>query len=78
MIKSHLDDLLQKKAATENRKITLRIVAEETELSVNTIQRLKTISSESVHYSTLDKLCRYFQVTINDLIEYTPDASECL
>lgn len=73
MIKSHLNDLLLRKATTEKRKLPLRIVAEETKLSVNTIQRLKKSSSGSVRFSTLDKLCAYFGVSTSELIEHIPD-----
>lgn len=73
MIRSHLNDLLRRKAVADNRKLPLRVVAEETKLSINTIQRLKRGSSGSVRFATLNKLCCYFDVDINGLIEYTPD-----
>ena len=75
MITSHLDALIRKKAAVDNRRLSIRRVAEETKLAINTIQRLKETAPniESIHFSTLEKLCRYFGVGIGELIEYKTD-----
>ena len=75
MITSHLDALIRKKAAADNRRLSIRRVAKETKLAINTIQRLKEITPniESIHFSTLEKLCCYFGVGIGELIEYKTD-----
>jgi len=75
MIKSHLNDLLREKAVAENRRLSLRKVAEETELSVNTIRRLKRGASGRVSFATLDRLCCYLGIGIDKLIEYKPDGA---
>lgn len=74
MITSHFEELRQKKARVENRKLPVRMIATETGLAPGTIQRLKNGSIERVYCKTLDTLCCYFGVSsINELIEYTPD-----
>lgn len=73
MIRSHFQDLRRKKEAKERRDITLRMVAEETGLSYGAVQRVSSGNTERVYISTLDALCRYFQVvSIAELIEYSP------
>lgn len=74
MIKSHFEELRQKKASLEERKLPLRIIASEANLSLGTVQRLKKGTQGRVYFSTLNALCCYFGVqNISDLIEYIPD-----
>ena len=74
MIKSHFDELRQKKAILEERKLPLRIVALEAGLSLGTVQRIKKGAEGRVYFSTLNALCSYFGVqNMSDLIEYVPD-----
>ena len=42
-------------------------------LSKNTLARLAETKTDSVEFTTLDKLCAYFDCTIGDLLEYVPD-----
>ena len=74
VFKSHFDDLRRKKAYEEKRNLPLRAVAEESGLALSTVQRIKAGNMEKVYLSTLDTLCRYFQVkNLSELIEYVPD-----
>lgn len=74
MIKNNFDKLRRSKALVENRDISLRKVAEESGLSVGTIQRVRQGETAKVYVSTIETLCRYFCVTsISELIEYVPE-----
>jgi DNA-binding Xre family transcriptional regulator len=74
MIRSKFDRLRREKAATENRDISLRTVATETGLALGTVLRLNKGQVERVYLTTLDTLCKYFQLQeIGQLIEYIPD-----
>ena len=73
MIVSKFPALKRIKSAKENRDITLREIAEATNLSLGTIHKLSTGNINGVKVETLNALCRYFGVGIGDLIEYKAD-----
>ncbi|MBE7462684.1 MAG: helix-turn-helix transcriptional regulator [Planctomycetes bacterium] len=74
MIRSSFDDLRRHKAYRERRDLPIRTIAKETGLSQGALIRLKNCKFERVYLSTLEKLCRYFEVeSLSDLIEYVPD-----
>lgn len=74
MIRTHFDDLRRAKAYREKRDLSLRTIAAETGLSINTIQRLRKGQTERVGLATLDALCRFFGLTnVGELIEYVPE-----
>ena len=75
MLKSHFDELRRRKACAENRNLPIRTIAQETQLAITTIQRVKTGSLNGTQLSTVEKLCQYFQAdSISDLIEFVPDS----
>lgn len=74
VIYSHFNELRRKKAVAENRDISIRAVARETELALTTLQRVADSKKVGgVRVSTLEALCRYFGVGVGDLIEYKAD-----
>lgn len=71
MIISHFDKLRREKSATENRDLPLRTIAEETGVSVSTIQRFRKEKQDSFYTSVLEAFCKYFAVSsLCDLIEW--------
>jgi DNA-binding Xre family transcriptional regulator len=71
MIESKFQTLRWQKAAQENRDITLREIAEQTQLSLGTIHKMSKGTVKGVRIETLDALCRYFAVSsISELIEF--------
>lgn len=73
MIHSNFEDLRRAKAFREKRDLPLRLIAEETGLSVNAIQRIRNSEIKRIQLTTLEKLCLYFAVSsISELIEYSP------
>lgn len=75
MIKSRLAILLAEKGHREGRKLTYRIVAEESGLSKGVLVRLNAKDISRVDTDTLDTLCRYFGCTVCDILEHTPGAA---
>ena len=72
MIQSNFPRLKREKAARENRDITLREIAEKTELSLGTLQKLNSGSMKGVRIETLEALYNYFGLSsIADLVEFT-------
>lgn len=73
MIQSKFKTLVRKKSFEDNRNLTLRVIAEETGLSVTTVQRFNSDTVDRFDGKTLDKLCKYFCVSsLSDLIEFMP------
>lgn len=75
MIRSRLSILLAEKGVREGRKITYRVLSEETGLSQGVFVRLNDNLTEQdrVQIGSLDILCRYLDCTVCDLLEYTPE-----
>ncbi len=73
MIKSKLKLLIAHREVETGRKITYQNLAEEVGLAMNTVSRLAEGKTDRVDFLTLDKLCRYFQCDIGDLLAYAPE-----
>ncbi len=77
MLVSKFDNLRRKKAFEEGRDLTLRTIAEESDLSLTTINQINGGKVANVHVHTLAKLCAYFQVqSLSELVEYVPDKKD--
>ena len=76
VVKFNLKELVARKSFEENRTISLHEVAKETGIGVATVSRIAN-SRGRFHTSTqqIEKLCRYFGCTPNDLITLLPDPS---
>lgn len=74
MVKFNLKELVAQKSFEENRTISLHEVARDTGIGVATVSRIAN-SRGRFHTSTqqIEKLCRYFGCTPNDLITLLPD-----
>jgi len=71
MIRSRLKRLRVDKEEAEGRKLTYKVISEETGLSEGVLVRLMG-SFDRVDVGTLDKLCHYFSVGVGDVLEYVP------
>jgi putative transcriptional regulator len=67
-VKSYLNRLVALKAARENRKLTLRTVAQETGISRYTIYALAADELKDFPGDVLVKLCEYFECELSDLL----------
>ena len=74
MMRSHFEGLRRLKEFREGRDLSIRTIAEETGLSQGAILRVKNVTMERISLTTLERLCRYFNVkSLSDLIEYGTD-----
>ncbi len=73
MIKSKLKLLIAQREVATGEKITYESLAAATDLSKTTLNRLAEGKTDRVDFLTLDKLCRYFECGIGDLLAYVPD-----
>ncbi len=74
MVKSKLKLLIAQREIATGEKMTYESLAADVGLSKTTLNRLTEGKTDRVDFLTLDKLCRYFDCTIADLLEYVPDA----
>jgi putative transcriptional regulator len=73
MIKSRLKLLIAQREINTGQRISYQSLGLEVGLSKNTLARLAETKTDRVEFTTLDKLCAYFNCTIGDLLEYVPD-----
>ncbi len=73
MLRSKLKILIAHKEVAEGRKITYETLAAEAQLAKNTVNRLAENKTDRIDFATLDKLCRYFDCALGDLLEYVPE-----
>ena len=77
MIICQLSRLRREKSLRDNRDISLRAVAREAGLSMQTIQRISRGEIERVYLSTLNALCVYFEVKeVGQLLQFVPEEVE--
>lgn len=67
MIVIKLDDLIWE------RRVTAKDIAQATGLGVSTLSKLRNSKNANININTMDKLCKYFNCKLNDLIDYIPD-----
>jgi putative transcriptional regulator len=66
MIVIKLDDLIWE------RRTTADAIAKATGLGSTTISKLRNSKNVNININTLDKLCKYFDCKLTDLIDYIP------
>lgn len=67
MIISHLDEIIKK------RNTSYYMVSKATGISGQNLKNIATNNTNRIYYSTLDKLCRFLDCSIPDLIELVDD-----
>ena len=67
--KQHLDD----KCFSEKRKITLDTASKETGISRTRLNSIANTPGYNVGTDAIDKLCKYFDTTPCELLEYVED-----
>jgi putative transcriptional regulator len=67
-LRSRLKILMAEKSVQEKRRITLAVVAEETELSRPTIFKLSKDEISQIRGEVIVKVCEYFECSVGDLL----------
>lgn len=73
---SRLRILVSEKELREKRTLGIRTIAEETQASVSTVQRLMNNTMRRVPLDDLARLCRYFGCTTGDILVFDPNAPD--
>ena len=58
------------------RRLSIQDVHEQTGLSRNTISLLYNEKVKRIDFDTMEKLCKLFNCSLADLIEYIPDTEK--
>lgn len=73
MIRIKLKQLLDEKAFSERRRITLNDVADETGISRPTLTRIANVPGYNTNTDTVDALCKYFKCSPGELLQHVDD-----
>ena len=73
MIRFMFKELLIERGFREGKKITLDQVVQETGINRSTLSRLSSVRGYNTTTDNIDKLCRYFNCAVGDLMQYVPD-----
>lgn len=66
--------IAQWEQANRGQKLSLRRLSDLVGVNKNTLGRLKNGTAERIDLNTLDKLCRFFSVTPNDMLLYDQES----
>lgn len=73
MIRFRLRELMADKGFNEDRKITFEEVSRETGIHRTTLTKVANQKGYNASTDIIDKLCSYFQVPVQKIIEHIPD-----
>jgi putative transcriptional regulator len=73
MIRSRLKLLIAEKAHRERRKLSYRVIEQETDVPASTLSRLAENKIRRFEAETMSALCKYFECGIGDILQYEPD-----
>lgn len=75
MLRFKIKEMIAKKEFEEGRRITISEVAEGAGIHRMTLSKLINQKGYSTGTDNLDRLCRYFQCEVSDLVVYVGDNS---
>jgi len=76
MIKFNLKVLIARREQDTGERLTYGRLAEKTYLSARTISRVAENQAGRVDLTTLDKLCKFFDCDVGDILYHVPDGGE--
>lgn len=76
MIRFHLKELIAEKEFTEKRRITIGEISQETGINRMTLSKIINHPGHSTVTDNLDKLCNYFDCSIEQLVTHIKESSE--
>lgn len=74
MLRFKIKEMIANKEFAEGRRVTIGEVAEATGIHRMTLSKLINQRGYNTGSENLDRLCRYFDCEIQELVEYVPDA----
>lgn len=76
MIRFRLKERLAEKEFQERRIITINEVAKESGIHRATLSKIANEPGYNTGTDNLNRLCKYFECTIGEIVEYVPDSEE--
>ncbi len=76
MIRFRLKERLAEKEFQERRIITINEVAKESGIHRATLSKIANEPGYNTGTDNLNRLCKYFECAIGDIVEYIPDTEE--
>jgi putative transcriptional regulator len=73
MIEINLQQLMLDKSAELGKLVTIDEIAKATGLGRNTLSRIKNNSQHKTTTDVIDKLCKYFDCNLVELVIYSKD-----
>lgn len=73
MIRFRLKELISDAEFRTGKRITLGSIAEVTGIKQPTLSRISGTRGYNTTTDNIDKLCRYFECAVSDIMEYVPD-----
>ena len=73
MIRYRIQELLAERQFRDNRRVTMKELADATGISRVTLSKMVNQRGYGTLTDHLDRLCRYFNCQLSELAEYVPD-----
>lgn len=73
MIRYHLMTLIEKKSFDDRKRVTINDISDATGIHRATLSKMINSPGCNVTVDTIDRLCTYFQIPVDQLIEHIPD-----
>lgn len=73
MIKYHLMALIEKKSFDDRKRITINDISDATGIHRATLSKILNKPGSNVTLDVIDRLCSYFGVSVDQLVEHIPD-----
>lgn len=75
MIRFRIQELLAEKQFKEGRRVTLNELSEVTGINRVTLSKMVNQKGYSSVTNNIDKLCKFFNCSVGDVMEYVDDKS---
>ena len=73
MIKYKIKELVKQKSERDGKKLTLSFLANEVGIQSSAMSKIAKNTGYHTSITTLEALCKFFECSIEDVIEYIPD-----
>jgi putative transcriptional regulator len=73
MFRYHLMTLIEKKSFDDGRRVTINDISDATGIHRATLSKMINSPGCNVTLDTIDRLCKFFQVPVEQIIEHIPD-----
>lgn len=73
MFRYHLMALVEKKSFNDGQRVTINEISDATGIHRATLSKMINSPGCNVTLDTIDRLCKFFEVPVEQLIEHVPD-----